>query len=279
MSVQLEMTGERVIEESYSQSLFGQVVHLMHLASYDFAIPYCMGKKVLDLGCGSGYGASRIADVAVSVYAVDVSPEAVAYAQEQYARGNACYSVIEPNAVLPFGDREFDVVLSFQVIEHVQDDAAYLAEAARVLSDDGVLIVITPDRKCRLLPGQQPWNRWHLREYSADSLRSLVAEYFDVEDLLRMEADTPLANVEMKRYRILKWATLPVTLPGTPEAIRQWGLGLFHRLRYRRTAAAPLPPDPSLSVHSIRFVAHTKQPLNLLVLSRPKRRAAPKGER
>lgn len=276
MSEILETTGERMIEESYRQTLAGQAIYLMHVASYDFVLPFCRNRRVLDLGCGSGYGAARVAEVATSVHAVDVSPEAVAYASKNYARPNTNFSVIHPDADLPFADGQFDVVLSFQVLEHVRDHGAYLVQAARVLAEGGTLVLITPDRRHRLLPGQRPWNRWHLREYGARELRGLVSRSFDVERLLYMEADGAIGRIELGRYRLLKWATLPFTLPGLPERLRQWGLGLFHRLQGPLRKGQGAPADASLGAEAVRFVEHSPRSLNLLVVAHPRRR--PSGQ-
>lgn len=269
MNASLEATGERMIEESYRKTLGGQAIFLMHLASYEFVIDMCRGKRVLDLGCGSGYGAAQVSEVASSVHAVDVSAEAVAYAETHYPRDNVRYSVIVAGEKLPFPDSQFDVVLSFQVLEHVDDDAAYLAEACRVLRADGELVLITPDRRHRLWPGQRPWNRWHVREYGARQLADLMSRSFSVQRLLHMEADTVVSGIELRRYRVMKWATLPFTFPGSPEWLRQWGLGLLHRFRPKRPVDDEPAADPSIGTGSVRFVDSARRSLNLLVVARP----------
>ena len=238
MTTQLEPTGERLIEDAYHRNLGGYVIYVMHAASYRFAEPLCAGKRVIDLGCGSGYGAARIAKIAEWVDAVDVSEDAVSFARERYRASNLHYSRIAADAPLPFHDQTFDVVLSFQVIEHVERDVAYLMEARRVLKSGGVMIVITPDRKHRLLPKQKPWNRWHVREYSAESLREVVGKVFEVEQAWRMGAPWHIAGIEHRRYRWLKWLTLPITAPFIPEAWRRAGLDLMHVMRPRPVPVA-----------------------------------------
>lgn len=269
MTSELEPTGERLIEDHYRASLGGYVIYLMHGASYRLAEPYCRGMHVLDLGCGSGYGAARIAGVANSVSAVDVSDDAIAYAAAHYARANVSFRRIEPNAPLPFPDSSFDVVLSFQVIEHVQDDRRYLHEASRVLREEGTLILITPDRANRLFPWQKPWNRWHVREYSATKLRALVEADFDIQSELKMGAPPGVAEVELRRYRRLKWLTLPFTLPFLPDAVRRAGLDALHRLR-GTPATQPVSCDPDFGEDAIEFATQVPSSLNLVVIAKPR---------
>jgi len=230
MKPDLEMTGERVLEDDYQRSIGGYTIYAMHAASYAFAEPLCIGKRVLDLGCGSGYGTHRIAQHAAETYGVDVASDAIAFARARYVKSNLHFARIDAGARLPFDEGSFDVVLSFQVIEHVKDDAAYLREARRVMKAGGTLVLITPDRRHRLLPGQKPWNRWHLREYGLDELADLAARQFNVVRRLRMGAAWPIAKVEIERYVRTKWLTLPMTLPFVPEPLRIAGLNALHRL-------------------------------------------------
>mgnify|MGYP003383426596 CR=1 FL=1 len=271
MIMKLEATGERVVEDAYKASLGGYVIYLMHLASYRFARTYCAGRRVLDFGCGSGYGAASLADVAESVIAVDVSAEAVAFAADRYEAPNLSFRKIEGAGPLPFEDDQFDVVLSFQVIEHVDDEAAYLREARRVLKPGGVMIIVTPNRAVRLLPFQKPWNRWHVREYSMDSLTRVAAPWLEVREAHYMGAEDKLASVEIKRYRLAKWALLPVTLPFVPEWIRRRGLDAVHALRSKKNVAeargpaTPLEFDFDASAMLIGSIV--PNPLNLVLLA------------
>ena len=271
MSIELETTGERVIEDAYQESLGGYVIYLMHIASYRLARTYCRDRLVLDLGCGSGYGAASLAEVAESVVAVDVSADAVAFASERYKAPNLSFEKIDALGPLPFADAQCDVVLSFQVIEHVSDDAAYIREARRVLKPGGVMIIVTPNRAIRLLPFQKPWNRWHLREYSMASLRRVVEPWLQVSEAHYMGAADQVANVETKRYRLAKWTLLPVTLPFIPEAMRRWGLDAVHALRSKKGAGAPnaaAHPEFDFDESVMLIGQAVPNPLNLVLLAR-----------
>ncbi len=230
MKAHLEITGERVVEEDYLQSVGTYTIYAMHAASYRFAEAYCRDKKVLDMGCGSGYGTRHICTVAQEAHGFDVAEDAIAYARERYQSANLHYHHAPLGSPLPFPDESFDVILSFQVIEHIKNDEAYLLEARRLLREGGILIVITPDRKNRLLPAQKPWNRWHVREYSQKSLNQLVSRHFSTTHELRLGAAWNVAKTEIRRYRKTKWLTLPATLPFIPEFMRRSFLNTIHTL-------------------------------------------------
>ncbi|WP_153070309.1 class I SAM-dependent methyltransferase, partial [Escherichia coli] len=107
----LEFTGERFMPEVAGQIAFE------HLHRYHFASRFCQGKRVLDVACGEGYGSRILSNAASSVVGVDISAEAVAHAQGKYARGSLEF--VEASAAsLPLPDDSFDVVVSFETIEH-----------------------------------------------------------------------------------------------------------------------------------------------------------------
>jgi SAM-dependent methyltransferase len=166
----------------------------LHLKRYEFALPSCEGREVLDLGCGVGYGTARIADVARRVVGGDVDPDSIAYARERYRRGNAQFVELDATA-LAFDDASFDVVCSFETIEHVDDPAALVREAARVLRRPGHLFVSTPRADETT---HSPDNPYHRVEFS---LR-------DFEDMLRAHfADVTLygeRRVQSRLHRLLQ---------------------------------------------------------------------------
>jgi len=265
--MKLEPTGERMIVEHYKSSIEDYVIYLMHIATYRFAEPFVQNKRVLDYGCGSGYGSARMAKFATRVDAVDVAEDAIAHAQSQFPQENLRFRSIDPTAKLPFADSSFDTVLSFQVFEHVTNVDHYLGEIRRVLAPGGTLILVTPDRSTRLLPLQRPWNRWHVREYDADSLASTMRSTFPDVQIQLMSGRRDVIDVELRRCRKLKWMTLPFTLPLFPDALRVKLLNMVHSLRGRPEAeSAPL--DFDFDESAIEIGPGLRPSLNLVAIAR-----------
>jgi SAM-dependent methyltransferase len=151
----------------------------LHLKRYEFALPWCEGREVLDLGCGVGYGTARIADVAARVVGGDVDPESIAYARGRYRRPNTEFVELDATA-LPFADVSFDVVCSFETIEHVDDPAAFVREAARVLRQSGKFCLSTPSAKETT---HSPDNPHHRVEFARRDFERLLRDRFGEVDL------------------------------------------------------------------------------------------------
>ncbi|HWE51625.1 MAG TPA: methyltransferase domain-containing protein [Bryobacteraceae bacterium] len=163
----LEFTGERVIPGVVDPELFDE-----HRARYRFAAWFAQrfaqrfgaGAAILDAGCGSGYGASEFKD-AGSVTAFDISAEAVQHARDNFA-GPHVWHLQAGCESLPFADGSFDLVVAFEVIEHLERWQDMLREARRVLKPAGVLLVSTPNRayyaESRAAAGPNPF---HVREF------------------------------------------------------------------------------------------------------------------
>jgi 2-polyprenyl-3-methyl-5-hydroxy-6-metoxy-1,4-benzoquinol methylase len=271
MQSHIRVTGERVIEEEYLRTRETYLIYLFHIATYRFAARHARGGHILDFGCGTGYGSALLAEHAAAVTGVDLSAEAIAYADAHYHRQNLTFRSIgriEQNP-LPFSDESFDTVVSFQVIEHIAETDAYLAEIARVLKPGGIFVVATPDRCTRLLPGQRPWNRYHIREYSAEDLQqSLVSRFKDIE-LYQMSGTPTVLAAELRRTRLLKWATLPFTFPGAPEWWRLRGLTLLSRLRRGKTPGRTQPHNEfDVSERDIHIGHDLRPSVNLIATAR-----------
>lgn len=136
----MEFTGERIIPGKVDDDLLNE-----HLCRYRFAQLLVEDKVVLDVGSGVGYGSKILAEKAGSVLALDVSEEAVRYAGERYA-GENIEPVVGDCHELPLASHSMDVVVSYELIEHLQGQKAHLLEVSRVLKPDGLAVISTPNR-------------------------------------------------------------------------------------------------------------------------------------
>lgn len=174
------------------------VLHLIHTKAYEKAAEIACGKKVLDLGCNTGYGTHIISQMCNKTWGVDVSEKAVNIARQNYVSENIDFRVIDGKK-LPFADNNFDLVVSFQVLEHIVAHEDYLLEVKRVLVPDGKVIFTTPNRAIRLYPGMEPWNEFHVTEYGFRELDKLLSFFFDRVEITGLFADEPLYSIELKR--------------------------------------------------------------------------------
>lgn len=165
----LTLTGERTIPDLDIENYWFR----RHEVVYERLAPRCVGREVLEAGCGEGYGADLIAGVARQVIAVDYDESAVAHVRARYPR----VEVMRANlAELPLPDASVDVVVNFQVIEHLWDQGQFVRECARVLRPSGLLMMSTPNR-ITFSPGRDtPINPFHTRELNADELTELLVD-------------------------------------------------------------------------------------------------------
>ena len=170
MSEKLEFTGERFTPECVRE------IWYEHFHRYVFAREMVRGKRVLDAACGEGYGSALLASAASSVEGVDISEQAVAHACNRYPAQNLEFRVSDC-LDLPYADGEFDCIVSFETLEHLEDQAGLLKEFRRVLKPGGFLMLSSPD-KAVYTDRQQNRNEYHVRELYRDELEALLGQHF-----------------------------------------------------------------------------------------------------
>lgn len=187
----LKWTGERIIPEE------GRYMFERHLKAYKFASDFCRNAKILDAGCGEGYGSCFISDKASEVVGIDISEEAIQHAQKKYNRDNLKYELMDVQN-LKFKDAIFDVVLSFQVIEHLSEVSKFLKEIKRVLKKNGLAIVGTPNKA--LCKGNGS-GEYHEKEYCYDEYMNLLNNHFGCSEFFGV-------HVKSGKYSKLKLINL-----------------------------------------------------------------------
>jgi ubiquinone/menaquinone biosynthesis C-methylase UbiE len=170
-----------VVERLHAGAWVPPWIYHQHITRYQWAGPLVQGKTVLDAACGTGYGSNMLLEAgAQSVDGFDVSAEAIAEAQNNHARDRLRFALGDVTR-LPVSDAHYDAYVSFETIEHIQDDTAYLKEARRVLKPSGALICSTPNRLLTN-PGisisDRPFNPYHIREYTHAELKALLERFF-----------------------------------------------------------------------------------------------------
>jgi 2-polyprenyl-3-methyl-5-hydroxy-6-metoxy-1,4-benzoquinol methylase len=179
-------------------SIEAYVQHLIHSAAYAQAARLVEYKRVLDLGCNTGYGTDMLFRSAKKVVGVDVSEKAIVSARNQYGHLGIEFHTID-GKTLPFSDEAFDVVVCFQVIEHIVDYIIFIDEIKRILTPEGVIIFTTPNALLRLYPGMKPWNEFHVREFNHNDLKSLLDTFFKNVCIFGLFAIEPLYSIEVNR--------------------------------------------------------------------------------
>jgi 2-polyprenyl-3-methyl-5-hydroxy-6-metoxy-1,4-benzoquinol methylase len=219
-------------------SLEEYCLHLIHQRAYETARTLASGKAVLDLGCNNGYGTEEIARDTASVIGIDVSEQAIKDAKRRYP--NLDFRQYD-GGKLPFADGQFDLVTSFQVIEHVVDVESYLSDICRVLKPHGLALFTTPNAAIRLDPGMHPWNRFHVREYTSEEFQRTLATVFPLAAVYGLFGAPELQEVETARCRrareIARWRSGQALRSGSLASARMAATGIALRWLPARATA------------------------------------------
>jgi SAM-dependent methyltransferase len=207
-----------------------------HRAAYAYARAQIRGGRVLDLGSGSGHGTAQLGGAGASVVGADrVAPDAAS----RSAGEGTCFARADLRS-LPFRDATFDLIVSFQVIEHLEDPSGYLDAIARLLEPEGLAILTTPN--LRTSHGVNPY---HVQEYLADEFAARLKLHFeDVEMRGVGMAEAARAHMARRARRIRRILRLdPLHLrdrlsPRLSQLLFSW-FAILVRFGTRSNAASP----------------------------------------
>lgn len=212
-----EITSEKIASDN--------PIHQRLFKAYVIAKDYVKG-ELLEVGCGEGRGVGLLEPLVSHYTAIDKIESAINMLKAKHPGATFLVSNIPPFQHLP--DNTFDSVVSFQVIEHIRDDAYFLREIHRVLKPGGIALVTTPNRRLSLTR-----NPWHIREYLAEELRALASRVFGEvimkgiagnEKVMRYYDDNKASVRRFTRWDILDLQhRLPASLLRIPyEILNRW---------------------------------------------------------
>lgn len=200
-------------------------IHQRLYKAYVVAAGYVKG-DVLEIGCGEGRGIDLMLEKSLSFTAVDKIKSVIDRLQEKYKRARFISMNLPPLSGL--ADNAYDVVVSFQVIEHIENDALFLKEIHRVLKPGGIALLTTPNKRLSLTR-----NPWHIREYLPGELETLARNFFDHVEMNGITGNNKVMTYyeENKKSvrRITRWDILdlqnkiPASLLRIPyEILNRW---------------------------------------------------------
>lgn len=163
-NIELKNDYERMVPEFHK----GTLTYAEHLTRYLPAQALVTNKIVLDIACGSGYGAKLLASKAKKVYGVDINETSISYARKHYGAKNIEYKVGDGERI-PLEDNSVNVITTFETIEHIKDYQKFLKEVKRVLKPDGLAVISTPN-DLEFAEG----NHFHQHEFEYEELMGLL---------------------------------------------------------------------------------------------------------
>lgn len=247
-------TAERVSREASDNFVFQRSLLAYHAAAERIA------GDVLEIGTGSGYGIEVVAPHARRFTTIDkhIPP------QELLARTDVAFrqAVVPP---LPFADASFDWVITFQVIEHIRRDGEFVREIHRVLRPGGQLIVTTPNAPMSLTR-----NPWHIREYTAAELRSLLGSEFSSVEALGVSGNARVMEYYEQNRRSVKRITRFDILDlqhRLPRCLLQFPYDVLNRINRRRLLKSNTDLTTSIRMDDYRIGPVTDESFDLFFVA------------
>lgn len=212
-------------------------LHGEHVARYVWAGQFLKNLRVLDAGCGHGYGSDYLAKrIATHVLGIDSDPSAISFALCNYTRHNLDFRVMDVTKIL-FPPESFDAIVSFEVIEHLSNVDNYLEGIYKTLKHGGVFIMSTPNREYTAhfyQHGMSTLSLHHKREFYANELQDLLRRHFNLMETYGERHEGSFDKHMLDYYRYSSSCAIPPVLRKVfPRQVRSmW-------LRMKGSSAAP----------------------------------------
>lgn len=192
---ELKWTGERFIPSVEGETAYE------HLHRYAFALECAADKVVLDIASGEGYGSYLLSQCAHIAVGMDISTEAVAHASVKYGHQKNLSFCVASCISIPAADNTFDVVVSYETIEHISDHDEMLDEIERVLKPEGVLLVSSPNKKA-YSDDANFQNDFHVRELYLEEFKKLLGDRYSHVHFIgqRLILSSHLWPIDYKEY-------------------------------------------------------------------------------
>jgi len=213
---ELTFTGERFIPHKTDPLLA-----LEHYHRYHFASRFARNRKVLDIGCGEGYGSAFLARHASEVTGIDLDPATIDHARKEYALiSNLSFETVKCEE-MRIADCSIDLAVSFELLEHLDSDSqsGFLQNVQRILKQDGLFIVSSPERN-EYAATYQARNEYHRHEMTLPELKAFLSRYFE--------------HVQLCAQRVLSYSTIWRLEADRDESFR---------IHFRREILEEIPRD------------------------------------
>ncbi|PZR40104.1 MAG: SAM-dependent methyltransferase [Azospira oryzae] len=219
---------------------------------------------VLEVGCGEGRGIDLIMQKAKSYTAIDKIEPVIQKLQTKYPAGKFLSGNIPP--LYPFADHSFDFVVSFQVIEHIQDDHLFLKEIHRVLKPGGTAWITTPNRPLSLSR-----NPWHIREYTGVELAALAKKYFTHVDMKGIAGNEKVMHYHERNRKsvnkLMKWDVFNLQYK-LPAAVLRVPYEWMNRLNRNKLQSQADELVASIQHEDYLFIDNAAPALDLFLIAR-----------
>jgi len=152
------------------------LVYQEHLSRYNFVMKFIKDKFILDSGCGIGNGTYNLSLEANKVIGTELDRDRLRCAFDNFSNNNISYLAMD-GCLLGFKDSIFDIAVSLEVIEHLEDQDKFVSEVKRVLKNDGIAIISTPNKEVVKIEGTA-LNPSHIKELTFKEFKKMLNKYF-----------------------------------------------------------------------------------------------------